>query len=91
MTTAPNPTGWQTVVKTAGVFWKDFRERALSTFWQGFVAVFVLAQPTTSWSAGKAILISALMGGAAAVLSMAKSLIVRQRGVSNSASSSSAV
>lgn len=85
------PSRWQTVVKTANVFWHDFRERALSTFWQGALPVLVAAQPTTDWSVLKSVLIAAAVGGAGAVLSMAKSLYVRRRGVKNSASASKIV
>jgi hypothetical protein len=94
MTTVPQPAGpgepsrWQTVVKTARVFWKDFRERAWSTFWQAFVAVLALAHPTTDWSELGKILAAAVAAGIAALLSMAKSIVVRNRGVKNSASSS---
>lgn len=94
MTTVPQPAGsgepsrWQTVVKTARVFWKDFRERAWSTFWQAFMAVLAGAQATTDWSQLGKILAAAVAAGIAALLSMAKSIIVRNRGVKNSASSS---
>lgn len=94
MTDIPQPAGpgepsrWQTVVKTARVFWKDFQERAWSTFWQAGLVVLVAAQPTTDWSQLGKILAAAAVAGGAAVLSMAKSLIVRNRGVKNSASSS---
>lgn len=82
------PSRWQRVVKTASVYWKDFRERAWSTFWQAFIASLALAQPTTDWSQLGKILAAAAVAGIAALLSMAKSLIVRNRGVKNSASSS---
>ena len=94
MTTTPQPAGpgepsrWQTVVKTARVFWRDFRERAWSTFWQAFVAVLAMAQPTTDWSQLGKVLAAAAVAGAAALLSMAKSIVVRNRGVKNSASAS---
>lgn len=76
----------QTVVKTAVIFWKDFSERAFSTFWQGAVPVLVAAPPTTDWSTMKTLGWAAVIGGGAAVLSMFKSLLVRRRGVQNSAS-----
>ena len=82
------PSRWQTVVKTGRVFWKDFRERAWSTFWQAFVATFLLTQPTTDWDQLNKVLAAAVTAGISALLSMAKSLIVRNRGVKNSASSS---
>lgn len=94
MTTIPQPAGpgepsrWQTVVKTARVFWKDFRERAWSTFWQAFVSTLVLAYPTTNLSTLGNVLAAAVVAGLAALLSMAKSIVVRNRGVKNSASSS---
>jgi hypothetical protein len=94
MTTVPEPAGpgepsrWQTVVKTARVFRADFRERAVSTFWQTFVATMAMAQPTTNWSELERIFASSMAAGLAAVLSMAKSTIVRNRGIKNSASSS---
>jgi hypothetical protein len=97
MTTVPQPAGsgepsrWQTVVKTARVFWRDFRERAWSTFWQAFVSTLALAHPTTDWSELTKILAAAIAAALAALLSMAKSLIVRNRGVKNSASSSKKV
>lgn len=81
-------TRWQTVVKTAKVFWSDFRERAFSTFWQAALPVLAGSQPTTDWSALKSIGVAAAVGGGGAVLSMAKSLIVRRRGIKNSASAS---
>lgn len=92
--TSPMPAGpgepsrWQTVVKTAKVFWKDFRERAWSTFWQAFVAALIAAQPTTDWSQLGKILGAAAVAGVAALLSMTKSIVVRNRGVQNSASAS---
>lgn len=82
------PSRWQTVVKTARVFWKDFRERAWSTFWQAFVSTLALAHPTTNWGELTKILFAALAAAVAALLSMAKSIVVRNRGVKNSASSS---
>lgn len=87
----PEPTRWQTVVKTAGVFWSDFRERAWSTFWQAFLAVLFVSQPTMDWTTMKSLVISAAVAGGAAVLSMAKSLIVRNKGIKNSASASNNV
>lgn len=77
--------------KTARQFWKDVRERALSTFWQGAVPILVAAPPATDWSGAKTIAWAAIVGGGGAILSMAKSLIVRNRGVKNSASSSTKV
>lgn len=82
------PSRWQTVVKTAKTFWKDFRERAWSTFWQAFVATLAVAHPTTDWSELTKILLAGLAAGVAALLSMIKSIVVRNRGVKNSASSS---
>jgi hypothetical protein len=97
MSTVPQPAGpgepsrWQTVVKTARVFWKDFRERAWSTFWQAFVASLAGAHATTNWSELGKILVAGVVAGIAAMLSMAKSIVVRNRGVKNSASSSKSV
>lgn len=83
-----HPTRWQTVVKTAGVFWSDFRERAWSTFWQTFLSTLAISNPTTDWGTTKAIVVSAIFAGGAAVLSMAKALVVRNKGIKNSASAS---
>jgi hypothetical protein len=80
-----------TWVKTAKQYWKDFRERALSALWQGAVPILVAAPPATDWSAVKTVAWAAAVGGGAAVLSMAKSIVVRNRGVKNSASSSTKV
>lgn len=82
---------WQTVLKTTRTFWRDFTERAWSTFWQAFVSALALAQPTTDWSQLGKILAAAGVAGLAALFSMAKSLIVRKRGVTNSASSNKRV
>lgn len=91
-TPEPNPSSpWQTVMKTVRVYWADFRERAWSTFWQAFLAVLVTTQPSTNWSGIKSVAISAIVAGGAALLSMAKSIVVRNRGVQNSASSSKTV
>jgi hypothetical protein len=79
------------VVKTSVTFWKDFKERAWNTAWQAFLAVLVGAQPTTDWSGLRSIVISAIVAAGAALLSMAKSLVVRNRGVQNSASADKAV
>lgn len=79
---------WQTVVKTARVFWKDFRERAWSTFWQAGLATLAASQPIGDWSDLRKLLTASAVAGGAALLSMAKSLIVRNRGVRNSASAS---
>lgn len=80
-----------TWVKTARQYWKDFRERAFSTFWQTFVGVVIATQPATDWNGVRSVLISALVAAIASVLSMVKSIIVRNRGVKNSASSSTKV
>lgn len=80
-----------TWVKTAQQYWKDFRERALRTAWQTFVAAVVAAQPVTDWSGAKAVLLSAAMAVGASVLSMVTSLFARNRGVKNSASTSTEV
>ena len=78
-------------VKSDKQFWKDFKERAFSTFWQGAGPILVAAQPTTNWSEVKIIGWAALVGGVGAVLSMGKSVIVRNRGIKNSASGSKKV
>ncbi len=80
-----------TIVKTASQFWKDLRERALSTFWQGAVPIVVAAAPATDWSEAKTIGWAAVVGGGGAVLSMVKSIAYRNRGVLNSASASDKV
>jgi hypothetical protein len=87
----PPHTRWATVVKTSLTFWKDFRERAWSTAWQAFLATLIGAQPTTDWSGIKSLAISAVVAAGAAVLSMGKSLVVRNRGVKDSASADKAV
>jgi hypothetical protein len=79
---------WQTVVKTAKVFWSDFRERAWATFWQAFVSTLAIAHPTTDWSELGKILAAGAVAGVAALLSMAKSIWARNRGIKNSASAS---
>lgn len=81
----------QTVVKTGIIFWKDLRERAFSTFWQGAVPILVAAPPTTDWSTLKTVGWAATVGGGAAILSLVKSLVVRRRGVQNSASANTNV
>lgn len=87
--TGDEPTNrWQTIVKTAKVFWSDFRERAWSTFWQSFVAVLAVAHPTTDWSELGKIGAAAIAAGLASLLSMGKSIVVRNRGIENSASAS---
>jgi hypothetical protein len=73
-------------VKTAKQFWQDVRERALSTFWQGAVPVLVAAPPATDWSGAKTVGWAAIVGGGGAILSLAKSLYARNKGVKNSAS-----
>jgi hypothetical protein len=78
-------------VKTVKQFWKDFYERAGSTFWQAAVPVLVAAPATTNWSALKIVGAAAFTAGCGALLSMAKSLIVRRRGIENSASASKSV
>jgi hypothetical protein len=80
-----------TWIKTAKQYWKDFRERALSTFWQAAVPILVAAPPATNWGGLQTVGWAAAVGGGAAVLSMVKSTYVRNRGVKNSASSNSAV
>lgn len=80
-----------TWVKTARQFWKDFRERAIRTAWQTFAAAIVAAQPATDWSGAESVLLSAAMGVGAALLSMVTSLFARNKGVKNSASTSSKV
>ena len=85
------PSQVQVAVRSANTFWKDFRERAIATFWQGLVAVLLVAQPTTDWSTLRTTAAAALAGGLMAVLSMAKSLIARKRGVLNSASTNRSV
>lgn len=79
------------LIKSSKQFWKDFRERAVNTFWQGAVPVLIAAPPTTDWSVLKSVTVAACVGGVGAVLSMAKSLIFRNRGVQNSASANRAV
>lgn len=97
MTTVPQPAGpgepsrWQTVVKTARTFWKDFRERAWSTFWQAFVSTLALAHPTTDRSEIWKVLAAGAVAGMASLLAMAKAIIVRNRGIKNSASSTKVV
>lgn len=76
------------MVKTARVFWGDLRERAVSTFWQAFLASLLMAQPASDWSQPNKVVAAGLVAGLAAVLSMAKSIVVRNRGIKNSASSS---
>lgn len=80
-----------TWVKTAKQYWKDFRERALSTFWQAAIPILVAAPPATDWSGLKTVGWAVAVGAGGAVLSMAKSIVVRNRGVKNSASSSTKV
>lgn len=80
-----------TWVKTAQQFWKDLTERALNTFWQGALPIVVAAAPATNWSEVKVIGWAAIVGGSGAVLSAAKSLWSRNRGVKNSASADSKV
>jgi hypothetical protein len=91
MSTSEVPNKWQTVVKTAKVFWADFRERAWATFWQAFVSTLAISHATTDWSELGKILIAAAGAGAAALLSMAKSIWARNKGVKNSASISKSV
>lgn len=83
--------GVTTVVKTAKTFWTDFSERAVNTFWQGAVPILLAAPPTTDWSTIKTVGAAAFVGGCGAVLSMAKSLVMRRRGVENSASAAKSV
>jgi len=78
-------------VKTAKVFWADFSERAWSTFWQAFVSTLAVAHPTTDWSELSRLGVAAAVAGGASLLSMAKSIWVRNRGVQNSASASKKV
>jgi hypothetical protein len=84
----PRPAG---VIKSAEQFWADFRERALNTFWQGGVTTIIAAPPITDWSVLKTVMVAAIMGGGAAIFSMAKSLAVRKNGIVNSASASSKI
>lgn len=79
------------VIKTAKVYWSDFKERALSTFWQAAVPILVAAPPTLDWSAIKTVSWAAGVGGGGAILSMAKSIWARRRGINNSASSAKTV
>lgn len=78
-------------VKSSKQFWKDFRERAFATFWQGAGPILVAAQPSTDWSEVKIVSWAAIVGGVGAVLSMGKSLLFRNRGIKNSASASKKV
>ena len=77
--------------KSAKQYWKDFRERAFSAFWQGATPVLIASQPTTDWSEVKIIAWAAFVGGVGAVFSMAKSMVVRNRGIKNSASANKSV
>lgn len=77
--------------RTAQQYWKDFRERAFSTFWQAAVPILIAAPPATNWGDIKTVSWAVVVGGAAAILSMVKSIIVRNRGIKNSASGSTKV
>jgi hypothetical protein len=70
-----------TVVKTAATYARDLAERVVSTFLQAFISGLVLTAPFDlhMWQA-------ASLGGASAVLSLAKGLVARWRSVTNSAS-----
>lgn len=72
-------------------FNRDLVERALSTFWQGAAAVLIASNPTTNWSELRQIGAAAAIGGVASLLSVAKSNLVRYRGVENSASANNSV
>jgi hypothetical protein len=85
------PSQINVAAKSAKTFWKDFRERAISTFWQGMVSVLIVAAPTTDWSTLRTTAAAAVVAGGMALFSMAKSLVVRRRGVLNSASTDSSV
>lgn len=91
MTHPDLPSEIHVAVKSANTFWKDFRERAVSTFWQGMVSVLIVAAPTTNWSTLRTIGASAIAAGVASLFSMGKSLVVRNRGKLNSASANSSV
>lgn len=79
------------IVKTGKLFWKDFTERAVNTFWQGAAPSLAAIQLGTDWSVMKSVAFAAAVGGAGALLSMAKSLIVRDWGIVNSASATKSV
>lgn len=52
--------------------WQDILERAAWTFVQAFLAAFPITGFGTDWAAWQAFLISGLMGGIAALLSLIK-------------------
>lgn len=79
------------LVKSKAAFVRDVTERVGNTFWQGALGVLVLSQPTTNWSELRSIGYAAIGGGIAAVGSLVKSYLVRNRGVKNSASASKSV
>jgi hypothetical protein len=58
--------------------WSDIAERALWTFVQAFLATLPVAGFGTDWAGWLAFLLSGLMAGIAAVLSLIKN-VARQR------------
>lgn len=63
---------------TGSVLAKDLAERALATFVQAAVPILIVALQATSWSDAKALGLSALAAGAAALLSLAKGLAAQR-------------
>jgi hypothetical protein len=63
---------------TATVLAKDLAERAAATFVQAAVPSLVLTLQATSWSDAKALGLSALVAGGAALLSLAKGVATQR-------------
>jgi hypothetical protein len=63
---------------TASVLAKDLAERALATFVQAVVPFLILAFQATNWGDAKALGMSALAAGAAALLSLLKGIAAQR-------------
>lgn len=63
---------------TGSVVAKDLAERAALTFAQAVIPILLLAFQATSWGDAKALGMSALAAGGAALLSLAKGLIAQR-------------
>jgi hypothetical protein len=80
---------WHTIVEepmttpapvpvTGSIVVKDLAERAALTFVQAAIPILLLALHSTSWSNAKALGLSALAAGGAALLSLAKGLVAQR-------------
>ncbi|MGR3870997.1 hypothetical protein ACUXZZ_20685 [Streptomyces graminifolii] len=79
----------ETVIKTAQTYGRDLAERVIWTFLGGTAAVVVASGPSDMFHASFWQAVG--VGGYAAVVSLAKGLVARWRGATNSASTAKGV